>query len=79
MRVCCLALVGALELISSSAAAQEMDVVASEDSERLGAYELTTEAAVIPIEDAQIFAPLSPVTVEVEPVKLPLDQNLESQ
>ena len=75
MRVCCLALVGALELLSASVAAQE--AVAVVDLERPGAFELTLDGSVMGDEDVQIFTPLSPVTVESEPVKLPPDQSLE--
>lgn len=75
MRVCCLALVGALELLSGSVSAQE--AVAVVDLERPGAFELAAEGSAIADEDVQIFTPLSPVTVESEPVKLPPDQSLE--
>ena len=47
------------------------------DLDRPGAFELIAEPREGGREDVQIFTPLSPVTVEPEPVKLPQDQSLE--
>lgn len=77
MRVCCLALVGALELLSGSVAAQEAVSLEVPDIERPGAFELVAAPPEVDGEDVRIFTPLSPVTVEAEPVKLPSDQSLE--
>lgn len=78
MRVCCLALVGALGVVSASTLAQDAAVETPNDLERPGAFELVPESPPVRLEDGQIFTPLSPVIVEPEPVKLPQDQSLES-
>jgi len=81
MRVCSLALVGALGVVSSTVIAQEAVSDASGDLERPGAFELVFESSGAEDgahpEDVQIFSPLSPVIVEQEPIKLPKDQSLE--
>jgi len=81
MRVCSLALVGALGAISSFATAQEAEGEAGGGLERPGAFELASEtvsaAKDTHAENIQIFSPLSPIIVEQEPVKLPQDQALD--
>ncbi len=78
MRVCWLALVGVLELSGGPVNAQEAELSASE-MERPGAFELAAKKSETVAEDRQIFTPLSPITVEKEPVKLPQDQSLKPE
>ncbi len=72
---------GALELGSAPVLASDAEVVAmppmSSEVERAAGFEVAEEARERPSENAGIFTPLSPITVESEPVRLPEDQAIE--
>ena len=75
VRVFFLIFLGVLEAACSSAEATE--TVAAVDVERSAGFEAAEESVEAPVESREIFAPLSPIVVEVEPVKLPADQSIE--
>ena len=87
IRVCCFVCSIALsQLLAGPVWAQEApsggqdasDLAIIEQFElRLAGFELQAPVAELTAEDVLIFAPLAPVAVEAEPVKLPPDQQPE--
>ena len=75
VRVFCLILLGALE--PAVTAAQAAEAATPVDAERFAGFESTEEVSEPAAEDPAIFAPLSPISVEAETVKLPADQSIE--
>ena len=78
-RAYCLMFLGALSLIALPLRADDVEFRPSSDelSERAAGFVVAEQAADRQKESAGIFAPLSPITVESEPVKLPEDQRIE--
>lgn len=75
VRVFFLIFLGVLEVAWTSAEASE--AVTAVDVERSAGFEATEESVEPPVESQEIFAPLSPIVVEVESVKLPVDQAID--
>mgnify|MGYP000707238548 CR=1 FL=1 len=75
VRVFFLIFLGGLEAAWTSAGADE--TVTALDVERSAGFEATEESVEPPVESREIFAPLSPIVVEAESVKLPADQEIE--
>lgn len=74
-----LTFLGALSLMASPIWADDVDFrpPLDEQAERIAGFVVTEQESERDKESAGIFAPLSPITVESEPVKLPEDQRLE--
>ena len=78
LRACCLISLGLLESLSSGAFAAEveLDLPVVVDADRSAGFEAAREARERVVEDSRIFNPISPITVEAEPVKLPDEQKV---
>ena len=75
VRVFFLIFLGGLEVAWDPTVANESATAL--DVERSAGFEATGEPVEPPGESQEIFAPLSPIAVEAEPVKLPADQAIE--
>ncbi len=73
LRACCLISLGLLEsfCLGAFAAEIELDLPVIVDSDRSAGFEVVSDVRERATEDSLIFNPISPITVEAEPVKLP--------